>query len=641
MNNKIIGSLLAVILLAGCDYNERNFEGLQEGDKPTDVKSIDYTLTDADYAAVASNKTNLKIARAVSKEDSIALVNLKTTLQFTATITPDKYLPAFLAEKYFTASATSVARVTFNYQGGTSELLKPYTAIPYIGLEKNEDYTPIYGEGFYAPYLNATSVLTIGTNLLTPKYPNAKSGDLAMVGYNYNANAVPQQMETPVVNYDFNTLPKGDITSISGWYLKAPSAKPWTVGVYNGNSYLQYSAFGAKEACEAWMVTPNVIIEGTDKNLGFDITIGNWNADCLSILISTDFVGDDVTKATWDDITSAFAPTPADKPDKGYGKPVATKFALTAYAGKKIRVAFKYIGDDTNNKTTTYQIDNVVVGKDIPKAVTTTPQFKLFSYDSKLKWIEYVNKVGNVAYCPTFADYTTMGQPGTNMYFSTTVRPENYMPEYLSRQINYPQDGNTVAVIYRFYHLDKKMDAQAKAYTYSSESGKWEVGTETRQYAFDGTVWVYDPSLTITLKTDRGDKATSAFYQAITDWVKVNKGAEYVTSFGNNDYYYGGSAYNNNFDFRTSAWKGQNASVYGKMSDDELKALMKERLLEAFIPGLESQYPKAAPSDGVNVIYTIKFSIYDGTTTKPWSIAYKVTALGKFAYVEDSLKEEV
>lgn len=63
----------------------------------------------------------------------------------------------------------------------------------------------------------------------------------------------------------------------------------------------------------------------------------------------------------------------------------------------------------------------------------------------------------------------------------------------------------------------------------------------------------------------------SAFYQAITDWVKENH-SEYVTSYGNNDYYYGGSAYQNNFDFRVSAWQGQ--GTYDGMSSDEITALM-------------------------------------------------------------------
>lgn len=630
--------IAALLLLAGCDYNEKNFDGLDEMTQPTNVESIDYALTNADYAAVANNKTNKALAIGKSKEDSTALANLKTTLQFTATITPDEYLPAFLAEKYYTASATSVVRVTFNYQGGTSELLKPYTAIPTLSLEKNEDYLPFYGEGYYAPYLNTTSVQQIGSKLLTLKYPNAKNKELVMVAYNYNESAVPQQIETPVVNYDFNTLPVGDLTFLSGWYLKAPSAKPWTVGSYKGNSYPQYSAKDTKEVSEAWMVTPGVSIVGTDKKLGFDITIGYWNADCLSIFISTDFDGKDVSKATWVDITSAYAPPVSEKPEGKYGKAVHTELSLADYAGKKIRVAFKYVGDGANKKTTTYQIDNVVVGKDIPNPVVTTPQFKLFVYDSKTKWSEYDNKPGIQAYCPTFSDYTLMGDPGDNMYFSTTVRPENYLPEYLSRQGNYPQNGATVAVIYRFYNLNKKIDAQARAYVYSSERSRWEMGTETRQYAFDGGAWVYDPSLTITLG-GKGDKAASAFYQIITDWVKANKGAEYVTSFGNNDYYYGGSAYNNNFDFRPSAWKGHSATAYGDMSDDDLKKLMMKRLPEAFVPALEAQYPKAAPAEGVNVIYTVKFAIYDGTNTIQWTIGYQVTTVGKFEYVKDSLKE--
>ena len=632
MKKNLFMPAVALLLLSGCNYNEENFKALEEMTQPENVINIDYTLTAEDY-------------KTFDKKSGPYLDSY-----FSSTEEADELFPAWLAKKYYTASPTSAVRVTFNYLDAASELLKPYTDIKYMGLEKNADYVPtFYPEGTYAPYLNSTSVAEIGSKLLKPKYPNAKKGDLVMVGYSYNETAVPQQIETPIVNYDFDALPKGDITSISGgWYLKAPEEKLWSAGNYNGNGYVQYSAYGTKGVCEAWLVTPEVKVENIDKKLGFDITIGNWNADCLTILISTDFDGKDVTKAMWDDVTSAYAPTAADKPASGYAKKaVSTKVSLAAYAGKTVRVAFKYVGDGANKKTTTYQIDNVVIGKDIPTAVTTAPQFKLFEYNSSKEWKEFANKSGNKAICPLYSAYTTMGEPGKNMYFSSSVKPENYLPAYLANNsedlgIQYAQDGDARVLIYRYYNADKKLEAQAKQYIYSATAGRWEYDTQivekTRQYAFDGSKWVFDPSTTVALKA-KGDKATSDFYQIITDWVKANKGAEYVTSFGNNDYYYGGSAYNNNFDFRPSAWRAQNATAYGEKSDDDLKKLMQKRLPEAFVPGLEATYPNAEPVEGVNVIYTVNFFIYDGSATTPWTIKYEVKEKGKFTYVENSLAE--
>ena len=36
-----------LILLVGCDYTEKYFEGYDDNE-PTDIKKIEYTLTDAD-----------------------------------------------------------------------------------------------------------------------------------------------------------------------------------------------------------------------------------------------------------------------------------------------------------------------------------------------------------------------------------------------------------------------------------------------------------------------------------------------------------------------------------------------------------------------------------------------------------------
>ena len=114
-----------------------------------------------------------------------------------------------------------------------------------------------------------------------------------------------------------------------------------------------------------------------------------------------------------------------------------------------------------------------------------------------------------------------------------------------------------------------------------------------------------------------------------------------MTSFGNNDYYYGGSAYQNNFDFRPAKWKEQMNSAYGSMSNEDLSALMWERLPLGLQHMLESVYPEVQVED-VPVTYVLKFGIYgiDGSgDTKYYTARYKLTGKGEFTYVEDSLKE--
>lgn len=51
---------------------------------------------------------------------------------------------------------------------------------------------------------------------------------------------------------------------------------------------------------------------------------------------------------------------------------------LDDYADKTIHIAFHYTGDPEEGKTTSYQIDNIVVGKDIPTVVNTELRFALY-----------------------------------------------------------------------------------------------------------------------------------------------------------------------------------------------------------------------------------------------------------------------
>lgn len=624
--NLLMPVAVSLILLSGCKYNDDNFEGLDEITQPTNLMKIEYTLTDADYAAISTNSTNEEIA---GKDLAKDLANVKTNMYLTEKITGAAYIPAFLLDKYYTADKGSSAKITYKYKEAMSALLSEYASVKYL-KPTDADYKLVYGEDAFAPYLNEKTEGQM-YKMLNEKFKDAEKGTAVFVDYKLGEG----QLENPLMWQDFEALPTGDLTELKGWFLSSVGGTEWKVTSYDDNQYVQYSANKMEGECIAWMVTPAVSVVAGDY-LGFDVTVGYYNANCLSVLISEDFDGKDVKAAHWTDVTSDFnIPT---KPTSGYGTfASAGKVSLSAYAGKKVYVAFKYVGDGANKKTTTYQIDNIMVGTSIPANSLSTPAYAVKVYDGK----SWKDKSGDV-YVPTYADYGDMGQ--SKRYFTSEVPAVNYLPAYLSKMVAYPVDGDARVVIYRYYN-GTELKIYSDEYTYSAETARWSLNTrivdKTEQFVLSDGKWSFDPSTVITLKAEKGNVEAAAFYQAITDWVK-EKYPEYVTSYGNNDYYYGGSAYNNNFDFRPSAWKAQNAAAYGKMSDDELKKLMFERLPEAFIPGLKAIYGNADVVPGVEkVTYTINFSIYDGSATTPYTIQYLVTGPGQFEYVADSLTKKV
>ncbi|MCM0196168.1 MULTISPECIES: choice-of-anchor J domain-containing protein [Bacteroides] len=623
--NLLMPVAVSLILLSGCKYNDDNFEGLDEITQPTNLMKIEYTLTDADYAAISTNSTNEEIA---GKDLAKDLANVKTNMYLTEKITGATYIPAFLLDKYYTADKGSSAKITYKYKEAMSALLSEYASVKYL-KPTDADYKLVYGENAFAPYLNEKTEGQM-YKMLNENFKDAEKGTAVFVDYKSGEG----QLENPLMWQDFEALPTGDLTELKGWFLSSVGGTEWKVTSYDDNQYVQYSANKMEGECIAWMVTPAVSVVAGDY-LGFDVTVGYYNANCLSVLISEDFDGKDVKAAHWTDVTSDFnIPT---KPTSGYGTfASAGKVSLSAYAGKKVYVAFKYVGDGANKKTTTYQIDNIMVGTSIPANSLSTPAYAVKVYDGK----SWKDKSGDV-YVPTYADYGDMGQ--SKRYFTSEVPAVNYLPAYLSKMVAYPVDGDARVVIYRYYN-GTELKIYSDEYTYSAEIARWSLNTrivdKTEQFVLSDGKWSFDPSTVITLKAEKGNVEAAAFYQAITDWVK-EKYPEYVTSYGNNDYYYGGSAYNNNFDFRPSAWKAQNAAAYGKMSDDELKKLMFERLPEAFIPGLKAIYGNADVVPGVEkVTYTINFSIYDGSATTPYTIQYLVTGPGQFEYVADSLTKK-
>lgn len=358
-------------------------------------------------------------------------------MYLTEKITGATYIPAFLLDKYYTADKGSSAKITYKYKEAMSALLSEYASVKYL-KPTDADYKLVYGENAFAPYLNEKTEGQM-YKMLNENFKDAEKGTAVFVDYKSGEG----QLENPLMWQDFEALPTGDLTELKGWFLSSVGGTEWKVTSYDDNQYVQYSANKMEGECIAWMVTPAISVAAGDY-LGFDVTVGYYNANCLSVLISEDFDGKDVKTAHWTDVTSDFnIPT---KPTSGYGTfASAGKMSLSAYAGKKVYVAFKYVGDGVNKKTTTYQIDNIMVGTSIPANSLSTPAYAVKVYDGK-SWKDKNNNV----YVPTYADYGDMGQ--SKRYFTSEVPAVNYLPTYLSKMVAYPVDGDARVVIYRYYN---------------------------------------------------------------------------------------------------------------------------------------------------------------------------------------------
>lgn len=246
------------------------------------------------------------------------------------------------------------------------------------------------------------------------------------------------------------------------------------------------------------------------------------------------------------------------------------------------------------------------------------------------------------------SDYTAMGLSASN--FSSSNKPATYLAQFFGVKLPYAQEGDKAAAVYYY-----NSDIEAAEYTYSNNA--WAASatytTTTGQFVRSSS-WMYDPCVTINLPYDRSDATAKAFYQAVTDWVwenidvKLNKcenkGEGYVTSYGNNEYYTGSSAYYNNVDWRASKASDQ-SSAYDGMTDEQIFEQLQQNLITTYAAVLGVLYPNADLVDGVDVIYTINFVAYyskenNGSNAGiSYTIAYRLTAKGTFEYVEDSLQE--
>lgn len=660
----------AVLALAACDdnsWNEDYLDGFTTPDN-TDVQTVEYTLTDADYAAIASNSTNKALA---GDELAAELANVGKLHRFTDKITAEDYLPAFLAStsfSYFSLSDGSAVKVTYNVADALPEELELLNAATSYTLT-TEDYQAIYeSDENYAEALAPSHTAAASVpGILAEQFPDAKQGDYVVVNYNWSAtdpvfSATPEpeawkpSSVVATIALDEQVTIQGWITGVCDRGIIVTDASG-SVFAYNGAG-IDVAAYTIGDAYE---VTATV----SSYNKGFQLDLANatvtkvtdptattyeypapkvlTGADMDALITRTDneiaqYVQMTGTVAVSGNNINIVVDGAETAKGSAYFTPEALKAQLTDGANVTVTGYFIAVAGSRYMNTVVTAIKDGAAAA-APRRVAQVASVKASEvyYFNGSRW----SKPNDVTALSADQCNEITGKTFGNL---TTAQADYALPIFLQQTFPYAQEGDQEFVV--FYNYEAK-GYVARQYVFSN--GEWAendgIEETTLQFVRNSGSWKADPSVVITLPGGRNQEFSATYYQACTDWVyenidvplgstSITSGFGYVTSFGNNEYYCGTTAYQNNVDLRADKARAQYPAGYEGMSDEEVVATMKKRFETEVMPGALAQlHPDATPMEGVQVTYTINFAVYDGATTNH-TIRFEVTAPGTFTFLD-------
>ncbi len=562
---KITIYILGISLLAAaCNPMEDIYNELDEKENPY-VKRVELTLSDADYESL---------------EGEVA-----ENHYFTDNEPATDYVPALLTSKYPALDYGSSAQVTYNFSKGYPDL-SDYSGAAYYSL-KDDDYNLANQVvGFAKHFSPKNPPDQYIRSILNATLTDARDGDIYIISYMYSDLEPDVQMpeEITVFEHEFNGTDLGGFTAVN-----VLGDQDWYSDIYSGVGYAKMSGYsGGAQPNEDWLISPVLDLNGLtgcvmEINQAINYLGGQW--DQIQVLISADYTGGDPATASWTEIE-----IPTKPAGNNWDFVVSGNVDISDFDGQQIHIAFKYVSSDSN--AATWEVNRLTVkgtGTATKSGIIAEPVKieVLYTYDSG--WSETEG-----AYYVTVPDYNAMGAPGKYDNFSDSERPEDYLPNLLALKYPYALEGDQIVVVYKYYSNGNK----TRADEYHFSEGSWieynPVVVNTDQFILtrnDG--WVFDPTVIFTM--------TSADFQLIVDWVKTNKGSEYIDSYGTQEFYFSAGSYYSNYDIRDK-W---DTGVFSTWQD-----AVKESISKVLLPG---KFPNAvAQVSGIDVLYEVTFATYDG-----------------------------
>ena len=540
MNKKSLLYVAAALVLFGCeDYNEQNFDGYKDLAVPTDVKSINYTLKKADYADLFKLAANKEVAASTIKQNEDGSLDStmydafeanKSNNYFTDLVPAELYLPAFLADKWSTATDGSSAIITVNELAEVPELHQQI-AQAYSYELSEYDYEMVWedGEGheFFCPSRQASKYMN---RILKDNFDDAEVGEVVLVSYEYAENDPATGNEEVEVKYDA-------ISDIMENGVGEYEVKGTVVGTYargclinDGTGYILYYAGSATTATVGDVVTLSGSVTqyaglyqfGNTSVITIVSSGGKFTYPTPRVLSSTDMDAMIATPAVeYVSYTGTLSITTNDKGNKYYNVTIedaksavgsisypAEGLVDTLLNNKQVTVTGYFIGVSSGMyfntmATSVTAADAAATAPRRAAAVAnTTSVLALYQWDGT-SWKAIDADVIQPA------EYEAMGMKGS------ISDPATYIPMYLEK--NYPYAVNKQETTLVYYNKSNKLVVE----NYIYNGSEWtNTALEEGVYNFnliDGQ-WVYKTFKCVPVT----EVSESGIYVMVAD-IKVNE----------------------------------------------------------------------------------------------------------------------
>ena len=680
---KVLAAAAIVLAASACDENSWNdkLDGFDkiENEPVTDVQTVEYTLTDADYKTIAGLAENTALA---GEDGKAALQQVGSMRRFSQAAPASKYVPAFLGNSsfpYFTLTDGSAIRLTYRQADAEPEEYIAGTNPQTYRVSPEQYEKDVWqSENFINAFAPSKQPQNFIPTMLAADVDPA-DGSICVVTY----NVAPQE---PVFGGGTPEEPSFELSSVVGslkngdagvtirGVVMAVCAQGYMLADKTGAIFVY---MGSKFDTATVAVGDQMEVNGSigAYNKGLQVTGSSATATVLgkqdiTYPAAKEYTGAELDQAITrtDDALGIYA-TIKGKVTMSYDKEDPTKLKniniVPAGSAKAQGSVYGFtpevtamLKDGSEQTITGYFIAiagskycNMVVteidGKSVNSAAARMMSRAGLDVFAETHSTVYHYSANRWSVADNFSvlspdDYTAMGRPTGDL---TAAEP--YLSQYVNSKYPYGNEGDIRYVIWNHYAGGETSFACA---AFKRGTSAWEpydfTITETNQFVRTGGKWMYDPNVTINLPAGKGQEMSTLYFQTCVDWVYENicrplgdtdikSGKFYISSYGNNEYYSGTSAYQGNIDLRPSAARSQYPAGYEGMSDDQIIELEKTRFMKEVMPGaLSILHSDAKPIEGLSVLYTINFSAYyESKETIAYTAVFEVSGPGQFAPV--------
>ncbi len=680
---KVLAAAAIVLAASACDENSWNdkLDGFDkiENEPVTDVQTVEYTLTDADYKTIAGLAENTALA---GEDGKAALQQVGSMRRFSQAAPASKYVPAFLGNSsfpYFTLTDGSAIRLTYRQADAEPEEYIAGTNPQTYRVSPEQYEKDVWqSENFINAFAPSKQPQNFIPAMLAADVDPA-DGSICVVTY----NVAPQE---PVFGGGTPEEPSFELSSVVGslkngdagvtirGVVMAVCAQGYMLADKTGAIFVY---MGSKFDTATVAVGDQMEVNGSigAYNKGLQVTGSSATATVLgkqdvTYPAAKEYTGAELDQAITrtDDALGIYA-TIKGKVTMSYDKEDPTKLKninIVPTGSDKAQGSvygftpelLKLLKADTEQSITGYFIAiaggkycNMVVtavdGKSVNSAAARMMSRAGLDVFAETHSTVYHYSANRWSVADNFSvlspdDYTAMGRPTGDL---TAAEP--YLSQYVNSKYPYGNEGDIRYVIWNHYAGGETSFACA---AFKRGTSAWEpydfTITETNQFVRTGGKWMYDPNVTINLPAGKGQEMSTLYFQTCVDWVYENicrplgdtdikSGKFYISSYGNNEYYSGTSAYQGNIDLRPSAARSQYPAGYEGMSDDQIIELEKTRFMKEVMPGaLSILHSDAKPIEGITVLYTINFSAYyESKETIAYTAVFEVSGPGQFVPV--------